>query len=80
MLPEGTHAVIEKAGYEVLPIFRLMQKTGNLEERMMYNTYNMGLGMVLALDPADVDRAVLPLRRPVRRLMLWAKSDRAIRE
>ena len=61
MLPEGTHAVIEKAGYEVLPIFRLMQKTGNLEERMMYNTYNMGLGMVLALDPADVDRAVFAI-------------------
>lgn len=61
MLPEGTHAVIEKASYEVLPIFRLMQKTGNLEERMMYNTYNMGLGMVLALDPADVDRAVFAI-------------------
>ncbi len=55
MLPEGACAVIEKNSY---PIFKLMQDKGNLEEKMMYNTYNMGLGMVLALDPADADKAV----------------------
>lgn len=58
MLPEGVHAVVKKDSYEVPAIFKLMQKKGNLEEKMMYNTYNMGLGMVLALDPADVEKAV----------------------
>lgn len=58
MLPEGVHAVIEKNSYPVPAIFKLLQKKGNLEEKMMYNTYNMGLGMVLALDPADVAKAV----------------------
>ncbi len=58
MLPEGVRAVIEKNSYPVPAIFELMQKKGNLEEKMMYNTYNMGLGMVLALDPANVDKAI----------------------
>lgn len=58
MLPDGAAAVIEKNSYPVPPIFDLMRKDGNLEEKMMYNTYNMGLGMVLALDPADVDKTV----------------------
>ena len=39
-----------------------MQRTGNLEEKMMYNTYNMGLGMVLAVDPADADKTVEALK------------------
>ena len=56
MLKEGTRAVIEKDSYPVLPIFKLLAKTGDIEEKMMYNTYNMGLGMVLAVDPADVDK------------------------
>ena len=58
MLPEGIRAVVEKDSYPIPAIFKLMQKKGNLEEKMMYNTYNMGLGMVLALDPSDVDKAV----------------------
>lgn len=58
MLPEGIHAVIEKNSYPVPAIFTLMQKKGKLEEKMMYNTYNMGLGMVLALDLADVDKTM----------------------
>ena len=58
MLPEGVHAEVKKDSYPVLPIFKLLQKTGNLEEKMMYNTYNMGLGMVLAIDPADVDKTM----------------------
>ena len=58
MLPEGVRAVIEKNSYPVPAIFELMQKKGNLEEKMMYNTYNMGLGMVLAVDPADVVKAI----------------------
>lgn len=58
MLPEGVHAVIKKDSYEVPAIFRLLQKTGSLEEKMMYNTYNMGLGMVLAVAQADVEKTV----------------------
>ena len=58
MLPDGVKAVVEKDSYEVPAIFRLLAKTGNIEEQMMYNTYNMGIGMVLAVDPSDVDKAV----------------------
>ncbi len=58
MLKEGTHAVINKNSYPVPPIFTLMAKKGNIEERMMYNTYNMGLGMIVAVDPADVDKTM----------------------
>ena len=58
MLPDGIRAVVEKDSYEVPAIFRLLQKTGNIEEDMMYNTYNMGLGMVLAVDPADVEKTM----------------------
>lgn len=63
MLPDGVCAVIKKDSYPIPPIFGLMQKKGNVEEKMMYNTYNMGLGMVLALDPADVDRAVAAIQK-----------------
>ncbi len=58
MLKEGTHANIKKDSYPVPPIFTLMQKKADLEETMMYNTFNMGLGMVIAVDPADVDKAM----------------------
>lgn len=62
MLKEGTRAVIEKDSYPVLPIFDLLAKTGNIEEKMMYNTFNMGLGMVLAVDPSDVDKTMAAIR------------------
>ena len=58
MLPTGTSAKIDKSSYPVPAIFNLMQQEGKVEERMMYNTYNMGLGMVLATDPADADATV----------------------
>ena len=58
MLPEGKQAVIRKDSYEVPSIFKLMAKKGQVEEKMMYNTYNMGLGMVLAVYPADVDKTM----------------------
>ena len=58
MLPDGIKAVVEKNSYDIPPIFTLMQKKGQIEEHMMYNTYNMGLGMVLAVDPADVDKTL----------------------
>ena len=58
MLKEGTHAVINKNSYPIPPIFTLMAKKGNIEEHMMYKTYNMGLGMIVAVDPADVDKTM----------------------
>ena len=61
MLPEGVRAQVRKDSYEVPAIFRIMQTRGQLEEHMMYNTFNMGIGMVLALDPADADTAVSAL-------------------
>jgi phosphoribosylformylglycinamidine cyclo-ligase len=58
MLPEGIHAVIKKDSYEIPAIFKLLAKTGDIAEDMMYNTYNMGLGMVVAVDPADVEKTM----------------------
>ena len=58
MLKEGTHAVIEKGSYDMPPIFELMKKKGNLDEKMMYNTFNMGLGMVVAVAAEDADKAM----------------------
>ena len=63
MLKDGTRAVIEKNSYPVLPIFDLLAKTGDIEEKMMYNTFNMGLGMVLAVDPSDVDKTMEAIRQ-----------------
>lgn len=58
MLPDGVRAVIKKDSYEVPAIFKMLAREGQIEEEMMYNTYNMGLGMIVAVDPADVDAAV----------------------
>jgi phosphoribosylformylglycinamidine cyclo-ligase len=58
MLPDGIVASVKKDSYEVPAIFKLMAKKGDIAEEMMYNTYNMGLGMVLAIDPADVDKTL----------------------
>ncbi len=62
MLPDGIRAVVKKDSYEVPAIFKLLQKTGNIADEMMYNTYNMGLGMVLAVDSADVDKTMEAIR------------------
>lgn len=58
MLPDGICAEVKKDSYPVLPIFKLMQKKGQIEEKIMYNTYNMGLGMVLAVEEKDVQTAI----------------------
>lgn len=58
MLPDGKHAVIKKDSYEVPAIFRMMAREGQVEEKIMYNTYNMGIGMVLGVDAADAEKAV----------------------
>lgn len=62
MLPEGVLARIKKDSYPIPPIFHLLQKRGSLEEKMMYNTYNMGLGMVLAVSQAEADRTLMALK------------------
>ena len=62
MLPDGVRAVVKKDSYEVPAIFKLLQKTGNIEEQMMYNTYNMGIGMVVAVDPADVEKTMAAMK------------------
>ena len=61
MLPDGVVAKIKKNSYEVPAIFKLLAKTGDIEEQMMYNTYNMGIGMCIAVDPADVDKTLKAL-------------------
>ena len=55
ILPENLRAIIKKESYPVPALFGLIQKNGNIEEHMMYNTFNMGLGMVIAVNPKDVD-------------------------
>ena len=62
MLPDGVRAVVKKDSYPVLPIFKMLQEEGNITEEMMYNTFNMGLGMILAVDPADVDKTMEALK------------------
>lgn len=62
MLPDGIAAKINKNSYEVPPIFKLMAAEGKVEEHVMYNTYNMGIGMVLAVDAADADKTVAALK------------------
>ena len=58
MLPDGVKAVIKKDSYPVPPIFRMLEKEGDIEEKIMYNTFNMGIGLVLAVDPADVEKTM----------------------
>ena len=62
MLPEGVKAVVKKDSYTVPPIFKLLAKTGDIDEHMMYNTFNMGIGMVLAVDPADAEKTIEALK------------------
>ena len=62
MLKDGVRAVIKKDSYPVPPIFRLLAEKGEIEETMMYNTFNMGLGMISAVDPAEAERALEALK------------------
>ena len=62
MLKEGTRAVIKKDSYEVPAIFRMLAAKGDIAEEMMYNTFNMGLGMIVAVDKQDVDKAMEAIR------------------
>ena len=55
MLPDGIRAEVKKDSYEIPPIFKMLSTDGDIAQEMMYNTFNMGIGMVLAIDPKDVD-------------------------
>ena len=61
MLPDGIGASVKKDSYPIPPIFKLLEEKGGIAEKMMYNTYNMGLGMVLAVDPEDAGRTLKAL-------------------
>jgi phosphoribosylformylglycinamidine cyclo-ligase len=58
MLPEGIHAMVKKNSYDIPPIFGMLSKDGSIEEKVMYNTYNMGLGMIIGVDSKDADKAI----------------------
>ena len=58
MLPDGVGVKVNKSSYEVPVIFKLLAEKGDIDEHMMYNTFNMGLGMVLAVDPADAEKTI----------------------
>lgn len=57
-LPKGLAAKIERSAVQVLPIFDVIAKTGNIPERDMFNTFNMGVGMTVVVDKNDADKAV----------------------
>ena len=58
MMPEGTKINIKEGTWEILPIFRLIEEKGNVERMSMYNTFNMGIGMVAAVKAEDAEKAV----------------------
>lgn len=58
MLPEGINARITLNSFKVLPIFKLIQEKGKIADQMMFNTFNMGIGMVIAVDPQNTDEAM----------------------
>ncbi|MGN1266932.1 MAG: phosphoribosylformylglycinamidine cyclo-ligase [Dorea sp.] len=62
MLPEGVRAAVKKDSYEVPAIFKLLAEKGDIAEEMMYNTYNMGLGMIVAVDEKDVEATMNAMR------------------
>ena len=58
MLHDGVHAQIKADSYEIPPIFDMLAKDGDIAKEMMYNTYNMGVGMILAVVAKDADKTV----------------------
>ncbi|MBQ2800696.1 MAG: phosphoribosylformylglycinamidine cyclo-ligase [Lachnospiraceae bacterium] len=62
MLPDGIRAVVEKNSYDIPPIFGMLKKDGDIKEEIMYNTFNMGLGMIIAVNEADVDATMKAIK------------------
>lgn len=61
MLNENSHAFIQKSSYKVPPIFDMLRKDGSIDEKVMYNTYNMGIGMMLVVGKEDCDQTLRTL-------------------
>ena len=80
MLIDGKRAVVEKNSYPVPPIFKMMAREGNVEEQMMYNTFNMGIGMIVAVDPADAEKAMEAMRQQAIRRISSVPLRQAKRE
>ena len=62
MLCDGTHAIVKKDSYPIPPIFEMLRNDGDIAEEMMYNTFNMGLGMIVAVDEKDVDAVLAAIQ------------------
>ena len=74
MLPDGIRAEVKKDSYELPAIFKLLARKGNIEEQMMYNTFNMGVGMVLAVDPADADKTIAAINEAGEKAFVIGKA------
>ena len=74
MLPDGIRAEVKKDSYELPAIFKMLARKGNIEEQMMYNTFNMGVGMVLAVDPADVDKTIAAINEAGEKAFVIGKA------
>ncbi len=77
MLPDGIVAAIKKDSYPIPPIFEMLQKDGGIADEMMYNTYNMGLGMVLAVDPADAEKTIAAVESAGEKAFIVGKTESA---
>ena len=74
MLPDGIRAEVRKDSYEIPPIFKMLKEDGDIAEEMMYNTFNMGVGMVLAVDPADADNTVAAVNAAGEKAFILGKA------
>lgn len=63
MLPDGVEALVKKDSYPIPMIFKMLAEDGRIEEQMMYNTFNMGIGMVMAVDPKEADKCMAAVRK-----------------
>lgn len=74
MLPDGIRAVVQKNSYDIPPIFRMLSTDGEIAEKMMYNTFNMGVGMVIGVSPADVDKAIAAIHEAGEDAFVFGKA------
>lgn len=75
MLPDGIRAVIKKDSYPIPPIFTMLAREGQIEEHMMYNTYNMGLGMVIGVKPEDADTVIKAIESAGEKAYVVGKAE-----
>ena len=80
MLPEGIEARINKESYEIPPIFEMIAHDGGIEEKMMYNTYNMGIGMLLAVPSEDADKTVAAIEKAGEKAFIIGETAAAERK